>query len=248
MTWADVTAYGFDTETTGVNVFNDRIVTATVTQVPVEGSGTPNTKSWLLNPGIPIPQQATAVHGITDEQAATGQDPAVALQDIAHIVAWVLNNGHLLAAFNAAYDLSILEAELKRHDLEPLSSRVTPSGWFGVVDPMVLGKGVDTIKNRRFVKGRKFTLPELCKWYKVPFTESHDATADALGAVGLARAIAKSDAYLGDMGPSTLHQLQITWRREMQASLRKYFDREGIEHDGVDGGFPMHTDLMAVTV
>lgn len=246
MTWSAMTMFGFDVESTGVDVFNDRIVTATIVQdVP---DGEPRTKEWLLNPGIPIPQQATAVHGITDEQAATGMDPAVAVEQIGHFVAWVLNQGHALVAFNAAYDLSILEVELERHSLQPLSSRVSPSGWFGVIDPMVLGKGIDTIQNRKFVKGRKFTLPALCEWYKVPFVETHDATADALGAVGLARAIGKSDAYLDDMGPAALHQLQVTWRREMQASLRKYFDREGIEHDGVDGAFPMHSQLLAVTV
>lgn len=246
MSWAEQTMYGFDIESTGVDVFNDRIVTATIVQLVPAAEA--RTKEWLVNPGIPIPQQATAVHGITDEQAAEGMDPVIAVEQIGHFVAWVLNAGHPLVAFNAAYDLSLLEAELRRHDLEPLTARVSASGWFGVVDPMVLGKGVDTIKNRKFVKGRKFTLPALCDWYKVPFTESHDSTADAVGAVRLARAIAKSDNYLADMGPSTLHQLQVTWRREMQSSLRKYFDREGIEHDGVDGSFPMHTDLMAVTV
>ncbi|MCW2831118.1 MAG: polymerase subunit epsilon [Aeromicrobium sp.] len=244
MSWAAQTMYGFDIESTGVDVFNDRIVTATITQdVP---NSEPRTKEWLINPGIPIPQAATAVHGITDEKAATGMDPAEAVEHIGHFVAWILNQGQPLVAFNAAYDLSLLEVELARHGLETLASRVTPTGWFGVIDPMVLGKGVDTIKNRKFVKGRKFTLPALCDWYKVPFTETHDATADALGAVHLARAIGKSDAYLADMGPAALHQLQVTWRREMQASLRKYFDREGIEHDGVDGAFPMHSNLLGV--
>lgn len=244
MSWASQTMYGFDIESSGVDVFKDRIVTSTVTQMVVDAE--PRTKAWLVNPGIPIPQQATDVHGITDEQAANGMDPLVAVDQIATYVAWVLNAGHPLVAFNAAYDLSLLESELLRHNLDPLTTRVTASGWFGVIDPMVLGKGVDTIKNRKFVKGRKFTLPALCEWYKVPFDETHDSTADAVGAVRLARAIADSDAYLADMGPATLHQLQVTWRREMQASLRKYFDREGIEHDGVDGGWPLHTQLQAV--
>lgn len=244
MSWADTTMFGFDVESTGVDVFNDRIVTSTVTQMVPDTE--PRTKAWLVNPGIPIPQQATAVHGITDDQAATGMDPVIAVDQIGTYVAWVLNAGHPLVAFNAAYDLSLLEAELGRHNLEPLRSRVSPSGWFGVIDPMVLGKGVDTIKNRKFVKGRKFTLPALCEWYKVEFTESHDATADAVGAMRLARAIARSDDYLGQMGPAALHQLQVTWRRKMQKSLRDFFDREGKEHDGVDGGFPMHTDLMTV--
>ncbi|VXB82918.1 exonuclease domain-containing protein [Aeromicrobium sp. 9AM] len=248
MSWAAQTMYGFDVESTGVDVFTDRIVTSTITQVVPEGAGSPNSKQWLVNPGVPIPETATNVHGITDDMAAEGMAPAEAIEQIAHYVTWVLNQRLPLVAFNAAFDLSMLEAECRRHDLTPLAERLTShENWRSVIDPMVLGKGVDTIKNHRFVKGRKFTLPALCEWYKVPFTETHDATADALGAVGLARAIADSDAYLGDMGPGALHQLQKTWRREMCHSLREYFDKNGIEHDGVDGGWPLHTQLQAVT-
>lgn len=247
MSWSEQTMYGFDTETGGVSVFDDRIVSATVVKVSLDDEQT--ARSWLINSGVPIPEAATAVHGITTQHATEhGMDPATAIDEIGATVAGVLNSGHPLVGFNCAFDLSILEVELGRYALEPLSSRVKPSSWFGVIDGMVLGKGVDTIKNHKFVKGRKFTLPDLCAWYKVPFEETHDATADALGAVRLARAIGCSDAYLDDMGPATLHQLQVTWRREMQASLRKYFDREGIDHDGVDGGFPMHTALQAVNV
>ena len=51
----------WDTETTGVDVESDRIVTATLI------STDPNTADvdWLLDPLIEIPEQATAVHGVT---------------------------------------------------------------------------------------------------------------------------------------------------------------------------------------
>lgn len=239
MSWVAQTMYGFDTETTGVDVFTDRIVTATVVKI-INGK-VDGTRQWIINPGISIPEKATEIHGITDEKVkAEGIDPMLAIADIADIVCGVLRSDAPLVMFNAAYDLSILEAECRRHDLPGL----TGVPLLSVIDPFVLGKGMDHIKDHKFVKGRKYTLPELCKQYKVKFTESHDATADATGAVLLAAAIGKSDPYLGDMGPRALHQTQVTWRRGLQKSLRDYFDRNGIEHDGCDGGWPLHTDLM----
>lgn len=241
MTWASGPMYGFDIESTGVDVFTDRIVTATVVKV-VDGAAV-DKRTWLLNPGIAIPEGATKIHGITTADAVEhGQDAALGVADIADIVTGVLKSGLPLVAFNAAYDLSLLEAECRRYEIPGL----TGVPLLSVVDPMVLGKGVDTIKNHKFVKGRKFTLPALCEWYKVPFDETHDATADATGAVRLAAAIAKSDDYLGAMGPGPLHQVQVTWRRETQRSLREYFDKVGKEHDSVDGSWPLHTNLQAV--
>jgi DNA polymerase-3 subunit epsilon len=243
MSWAKQTMYGFDIESTGVDVFNDRVVTATVVKV-VDGTAV-DKRTWLVNPGVPIPEGATRIHGITNEKAqADGMDPALAIADIADIVAGVLRSGLPLVAFNAAYDLSLLEAECRRHGIPGIVDAPLQS----VIDPMVLGKGIDTIQNRKFVKGRKFTLPALCDWYKVPFDETHDATADATGAVLLAAAIADSDVYLAAMGPGAIHQLQVTWRREMQNSLRAYFDKQGMEHDGVDASWPLHTNLQTVGV
>lgn len=55
----------FDTETTGVNVGSDRIVSISVLKLNPDGST--DGKSTLINPTIPIPKEASAVHGITDE-------------------------------------------------------------------------------------------------------------------------------------------------------------------------------------
>ena len=41
----------------------------------------------------------------------------------------------------------------------------------------------------------------------------------------------------------TLHEHQVTWRREQADGLRAYFDKNGIEHDGVDPGWPVYSTL-----
>ena len=55
----------FDLETTGTDVTNDRIVE--ISMVKVSPNGSREVKTKRLNPEMPIPAEATAVHGITDE-------------------------------------------------------------------------------------------------------------------------------------------------------------------------------------
>lgn len=55
----------FDTETTGVNVAKDRIVSISVLKLFPNGST--EGRSTLINPNVPIPKAASDVHGITDE-------------------------------------------------------------------------------------------------------------------------------------------------------------------------------------
>jgi len=55
----------FDIEATGTSPRVDRIIELAAVRIEPDGSETPG--YWLLNPGIPIPVETTAVHGITDE-------------------------------------------------------------------------------------------------------------------------------------------------------------------------------------
>ena len=55
----------FDLETTGIDIVNDRIVEISI--VKVFPGGDTDTKTRRINPGIPIPAESSAVHGIYDE-------------------------------------------------------------------------------------------------------------------------------------------------------------------------------------
>ena len=66
MTWLENPMVGFDTETTGISTTNDRIVTAAL--ITRTGSDVA-LRTWLIDPGVPIPAAASAVHGITTEYA-----------------------------------------------------------------------------------------------------------------------------------------------------------------------------------
>jgi hypothetical protein len=74
MSWHTGRLAGFDLETTGIDVEQDRIVTACVVQCG--GGHDTASGTWLADPGIDIPEEAAKVHGITTAQARAEGHPA----------------------------------------------------------------------------------------------------------------------------------------------------------------------------
>lgn len=218
MTWHAGALLALDVETTGTDPFEDRIVTAAL--VEVDPAGRCEIRSWLIDPGVPIPAGAEAVHGISTEQAVRdGVAPAQALAEITTAVADWLAAGGPVVAFNASFDLTMLEAENERHGVATLGQRlgeIRP-----VIDPFVLDKQVDTYR-----KGKR-TLPVLAELYGVTLDNAHSAAADAAAAALLARRIAVEFPELGDYTLDALHDAQTSWRKEQQRSLAAYFERQG---------------------
>jgi DNA polymerase-3 subunit epsilon len=76
--WSDTLAV-FDTETTGLDTRHARIVTCFLGIIG-PGGEVQESHSWLADPGVDIPEQASAVHGVTTEMArAEGRDAALTL-------------------------------------------------------------------------------------------------------------------------------------------------------------------------
>lgn len=98
----------FDLEATGTNVLEDRIVDICVLRR--EPDGTETVFSSLVNPGVPIPPEASAIHHITDEMVA--DQPR--LSDLAPKIHEIFKDADL-SGFNASkYDIPLLSAEFKR--------------------------------------------------------------------------------------------------------------------------------------
>ena len=102
----------FDIESTGVVPQRDRIVEIAVMKVMPDG--TSRTTVRRLNPGMPIPPGATAVHGITDADVAD----CPMFEDIAEKL-YAYLDGCDLAGYNIqGFDIPLLENEFKRVGLE----------------------------------------------------------------------------------------------------------------------------------
>jgi DNA polymerase-3 subunit epsilon len=231
--WQQMPLLGFDCETTGTSPHNDRIVTiALCRDHPVQE---PREWSWLIDPQIDIPDEAAQIHGVTTEHARQhGVDPAEALFEVSGQLALWMGHGFPVVAYNAPYDFTMLEAENRRHGLPTLAERLDPLPVGPVIDPLVIDKHVE-----KFRKGKR-QLTVTAEYYGVQLDNAHTADADAAAAVGVARAIFVKHARQFDgLTLGGLHQAQVLWRADQMDGLRKYFDRQGTEHDGCDGSWPV---------
>lgn len=102
----------FDLETTGVDTATDRIVEISMVKIGVDGSR--QVKTRRINPEMHIPEEATAVHGITDEDVKN--EPT--FRQIAKSLAQFIE-GCDFGGFNSnRFDLPVLVEEFMRAEVD----------------------------------------------------------------------------------------------------------------------------------
>jgi DNA polymerase-3 subunit epsilon len=262
-----------DTETTGISVETDHIVTTcTALLTPPDGGGLwrQDVRSQLLAVEIDIPAGAEAVHGISTKFARDhGIDPTEGLNTAAEDLARALTAKIPVVGMNLFFDLTILDRELRRHALPTLDERLNHP-IAPVIDVIVLDKQCDPYR-----KGSR-KLVDLCAHYGVRIEGAHDSTADALAAARIAYRIgqiaglspqgvrdlrkagrdwpvldrvADEDvlykyALLHTMTLMDLHAEQVGWRAYQQRSLAEHFRKQRRPFDDVDGAWPMRPFLV----
>lgn len=107
-----VTFVAFDTETTGLKAAEGRILE--IGAVKFRNLRILDRKSWLINPGILIPEESRRINGITPDMVSNSPPFAVVFPEFA-----AFTKGAVLLAHNAAFDRRFTAAELARHGLPP---------------------------------------------------------------------------------------------------------------------------------
>jgi DNA polymerase III subunit epsilon len=102
----------FDLETTGVQVADDRIVEISI--IKLLPSGEEQVFTRLVNPGRPIPKEATDVHGITDEKVVS--EPL--FKDIAKDVIAFIGDSDLAGYNCLKFDVPLLMEEFLRNGFD----------------------------------------------------------------------------------------------------------------------------------
>jgi DNA polymerase-3 subunit epsilon len=203
----------FDLETTGIDIETSRVVSAHVGVLDASGALVERW-DWLADPGVEIPPQATAVHGISTARArAEGRPAALVVAEIIAALRSLVERGVPITIYNAPYDLSLLNREALRHGIVPLTEPAP------IIDPLVLDKAVD-----RYRKGKR-TLEVAALHYGVDLTDAHDAAADAVAAGRVAQALARRYAAQIAVDPHLLHTQQVGWFAEQSASFEDYMRR-----------------------
>lgn len=236
--WHRELLVGFDLETTGTDPDSSRIVTAALTEV--RDGELVGSRDWLVDPGVPIPDEAAAIHGVTTERAAAeGQPAPEAVEEIAAALAAHWAGDTPVVAFNAPFDLSLLAAELRRYGLSSLGDRL--AGEVGpVVDPLTVDRAVD-----RYRKGRR-SLDAACAEYGVVLDSAHEAVADALAAVRVAVCIAERHPQIAARELWDLHRAQVGWYADWAADFQAWLRRGRDPHAVVPAHWPLRDPQPAV--
>jgi len=102
----------FDLETTGINISKDRIVEISVLKVYPNGNEV--SKTWVVNPEMPIPPEVTAIHGISDADVADKPTFKALSKEIYNLI-----KDSDLGGFNSnRFDIPLLAEELLRADID----------------------------------------------------------------------------------------------------------------------------------
>lgn len=146
----------FDLETTGTDTAKDRIVEISI--LKVHPNGKEETKTKLINPGMPIPPASTEVHGITDEDVKD----APHFKQIAKSLAEFME-GCDIAGFNSSrFDVPLLAEEFLRAGVDYDFSKRK------MIDVQII-----------FHKKEQRTLEAALKFYcGKELTDAHSAEAD----------------------------------------------------------------------
>ncbi|MFD2421617.1 exonuclease domain-containing protein [Amycolatopsis pigmentata] len=230
MKWHERPFVSFDIESTGTNVESDRIVSAAVVTVD-PATGRKDMREWLADPGIDIPAEATEIHGITTEYARERGEPAA---DVAYGIAQALDVAwgamQPVVIYNAPYDLTLLDRELRRHVGYPLNPAA-------VVDPLVIDRKVQP---RKMKGGHQ--LGTACGIYGIDLStiDAHGAAADALATARLAWVLATRHPEIGAMRLPELHARQIDWYAEQAAELETYLRGVKLRYEGQEAADAVH--------
>lgn len=212
----------FDLETTAANPFEARIVTSAMVTISKAGA---DPLELLADPGVEIPEGATAVHGITTEYAREhGQPHDEVLAETIRRIQDGWGKSQALIVYNAPYDLTVLRN---------LSGNFTVDGL--VYDPFT----IDRIKDP-YRKGKR-TLTDLCTHYDVQLGNAHEATADALAAARIAWKQVRVWPELATMSGEELMEMQAVGYYEKQISLRNYFQGQGRDGSTVNTSWPVQS-------
>ncbi|AZM57624.1 DNA polymerase III subunit epsilon [Streptomyces sp. WAC 01529] len=232
----------FDLETTGVDVEADRIVSAAV--MNLDGAAEPEGHEWLVDPGVEIPVEASAVHGITTERArAEGGPRHLATEQIVGCLAELVRAGAVVVGHNVPFDLTLLDRECRRYALVPLLDRLGDAPLH-VIDTRVLDTHALPYRKRPSETQGARQLITLAQVYGLPWDEdeAHGSTYDALMSARIAYRIGQLAHMprrywpnhiktfrrprfheLRDLDRAELHALQIRLAAEQAAGLERHF-------------------------
>jgi DNA polymerase-3 subunit epsilon len=197
--WAALPIALVDVETTGKDASVDRVVEVGI--VLSRGGEIVERRNWLVNPGRPIPKEASDVHKITDDDVK--DSPAFA--EVAAEVAAMLE-GCLPAAYNAAFDKAFLTNELAR-------AGITVRRDVEWVDPLVWARELQQGEKSR-------ALGDVAARLGVALENAHRAIDDAEAALRVLLVLGRDVRVPTTYGAFVLEQRRLSLAQADERRMR----------------------------
>ena len=170
--WDEIPIALLDVETTGVDASSARVIEV---GIAVGKNGVVIARyNWLINPGCPIPEESSAIHGIKNEDVANSPR----FEAIAHEIRTALQ-GCVPAAYNAQFDRAFIHNEFARANLMPVA---------GVPQSPCLRRDVDWLDPLVWARDnqsdeRSRALGDVAARLGVKLEQAHRASDDAEAAL-----------------------------------------------------------------
>ena len=197
--WAELPIALVDTETTGKDASVDRVVEVGISIA--RGGLIVERRNWLVNPGIPIPKEASDVHKITDADVKD----APPFESVAAEVAAALA-GCIPAAYNAAFDKAFLTNEFARAGL----SLRRDVEW---IDPLVWARELQQGERSR-------ALGEVAARLGITLENAHRAADDAEAALKVLLALGRDPRVPRTYGALVQEQRRFALAQADERRLR----------------------------
>jgi DNA polymerase-3 subunit epsilon len=185
--WLEQTIAFLDVETTGTDALRDRLVEVGV--VLGRNGEIVARHSWMIHPGMPIPKESTAIHGITDADVEGKPSFGEVAQEILAVLGQAIP-----AAYNAAFDRGFLLAELDRAGIRASDPPPAVRREVDWVDPLAFARELYKHEDSR-------ALGDMAQRLGIELVKAHRATDDAEAALRVLYAFAKDTrvpkAYAG---------------------------------------------------
>lgn len=153
----NITFVAFDLETTGFSAEFDRIIE--IGAVKFRNGKVLKSRSWLINPGVPITADSQHIHGIMEEMVADSPSFREVFPQFAGFI-----KGAVLLAHNADFDVRFISAELERNNMSAPENIV-----------------LDTLRLARvwLPDAGSYNVERLVKYLGIPAGSFHRALADS---------------------------------------------------------------------
>ena len=207
--WREIEIALVDVETTGRDAGTDRVVELGI--AVGRGGEIVARYNWLINPGVPIPDGARAVHGISDDDVKDAPSFGAVAGEIAAAL-----EGRVPGAYNASFDKGFVTAEFARLGQPALSDSVVALRreveW---IDPLVWAREIHKSERSR-------TLGDVAERLGITLEKAHRASEDAEAALRVFSALAAGDRIPAAYGAVISQQRQLGLA---QADARRRWQR-----------------------